>query len=129
MLDLIQWLANRLAPLRAGLIALTLVAALVGALALTLLDPGAADSILLPALILLLWSMMGVVFIDLFAKTLGARAAGTADAGRLRQRLVRGIQWFLALGFLLLGLVAIDLSLSIAREWIDETSLVDPGTD
>jgi hypothetical protein len=43
--------------------------------------------------------------------------------------LVRGFQWFLALGFLLLGLVAIDLSLSIAREWIDETSLVDPGTD
>jgi nitrogen fixation/metabolism regulation signal transduction histidine kinase len=129
MLDLIQWLANRLAPLRAGLIALTLVAALVGVLALTLLDPGAADSILLPALILLLWSVMGIVFIDLFAKTLDARTAGRADAGRLRHRLVRGFQWFLALGFLLLGLVAIDLSLSIAREWIDETSLVDPGTD
>lgn len=129
MLDLIQWLADRLAPLRAGLIALTLVAALVGALALTLLDPGTADVILLPALILLLWAMMGIVFIDLFAKTLGARTAGRADAGRLRHRLVRGLQWFLAVGFLLLGLVAVDLSFYIAREWIEETSLDDPGRD
>lgn len=126
MINLMHRIAIRLAPGRAGLVAIATAGAVVAATALFTLEPPTSDLILLPALVVLLWAVLGVVFVDVFATV---PTLPDEDAGhwrRLVQKLRRSLYWALAAGFLLMGVVAADVSISIAREWLNER-LVQPG--
>ena len=124
MLDLMQHIAVRCAPARAVLMGLALVGALAAGISLVAFEAAKGDLILFPALVLLLWAVLGVVFIDLFARIPMAPVAGGGWRRWLRG-LLRRLYSLLAAGFLILGLVAVDVSLSIAREWLNDRAPID----
>lgn len=119
MLDLMQHIALRCAPARAVLMGLALLGALAAGISLVAFEAAKGDLVLFPALVVLLWSVLGVVFIDLFARTPGVPEAG-GGWRRWMRGLLRRLYWLLAMGFLILGLIAVDVSFSIAREWFND---------
>ncbi|QVL47391.1 MAG: hypothetical protein KFB96_16970 [Thiocapsa sp.] len=80
MLDLMQHLAARFAPARAVLIGLAALGALAAGISLVAFEAAKGDLVLFPALVVLLWAVLGVVFIDLFARIPKAPEAGEAGA-------------------------------------------------
>jgi hypothetical protein len=128
MLDLMQHIAVRFAPARAVLIGLALLGALAAGISLIAFVAAQGDLVLLPALIVLLWAVLAVVFIDLFAHVPKAPEAGGGRWRALIRRLTRSLYWLLAMGFLMLGLIAVDVSFSIAREWLDDRAPAERGT-
>jgi fatty acid desaturase len=127
MLDLMQQIAVRFEPARSILIGLAGVGALAAGIALVAFEAAQGDLILLPALVVLLWAVLGVVFIDLFARIPKAPEAGERPWRRLIRKLSRSLYWILAVGFLMLGLIALDVSFSIAREWLDDRAPLQSG--
>ncbi|WP_296696793.1 hypothetical protein [Thiocapsa sp. UBA6158] len=119
MLDLMQQIAVRFAPARAFFIGLSVVGALAAGISLVAFDAAKGDLVLFPALVVLLWAVLGVVFVDLFARIPGVPEAG-GGWRRWMRRLLRRLYWLLAMGFLILGLIAVDVSFSIAREWFND---------
>jgi hypothetical protein len=119
MLDLMQHIAVRCAPARAVLMGLALVGGFAAGVSLVAFEAAQGDLVLFPALVLLLWAVLGVVFIDLFTRVPGVPEAG-AGWRRWMRRLLRRLYWLLATGFLILGLIAVDVSFSIAREWLSD---------
>jgi hypothetical protein len=119
MLDLMQHIAVRFAPARAVLMGLALVGALAAGISLVAFEAAEGDLVLFPALVVLLWAVLGVVFIDLFARIPRAPEAG-GGWRRWMRRVLRRLYWLLAMGFLILGLIAVDVSFSIAREWLND---------
>lgn len=122
VLDLIHRLARRLLPLRPVLVGLAAGASLGAAIGLFALAGDDGDAVLMPSLILLLWLVTGLVFIDVFAHIPQPPRAGDQARGRLASKLWRLAYWALVLGFAALGLTAADLSLHMADAW-----LVDHG--
>lgn len=119
MLDLMQHLAARFAPARAVLVGLAALGALIAGISLIAFEAAKGDLVLFPALVVLLWAVLGVVFIDLFARIPKAPEAG-GGWRRWMRGLLRRFYWLLAMGFLILGLIAVDVSFSIAREWFND---------
>ncbi len=126
MLDLMQHFAVRFAPARAVLIGLAVVGALAAGISLIAFEAAKGDLVLMPALVVLLWAVLGVVFIDLFTHVPKAPEAGAGRWHGLIGTLSRRLYWLLAMGFLMLGLIAVDVSFSIAREWLDDRTPVQP---
>lgn len=126
MINLMHRIAIRLAPGRAILTAIAMAGAIVAATALFALEAPKSDVILLPALVVLLWAVLGVVFVDVFAIVPKLPDEDLNRWRRLIQKLRRSLYWALAAGFLLIGIVAADVSFSIAREWMNER-LVQQG--
>lgn len=119
MLDLMQQIAVRFAPARAFFIGLSVVGALAAGISLVAFEAAEGDLVLFPALVVLLWAVLGVVFIDLFARI--PRAPEACGGWRRWMRgMLRRLYWLLAMGFLILGLIAVDVSFSIAREWLND---------
>jgi hypothetical protein len=119
MLDLMQHIAVRCAPARAALMGLAVVGALVAGISLVAFEAATGDLVLFPALVVLLWAVLGVVFIDLFTRIPRVPEAG-GGWRRWMRGLLRRLYWLLATGFLILGLIAVDVSFSIAREWLND---------
>lgn len=119
MLDLMQQIAVRFAPARAFFIGLSVVGALAAGISLVAFEAAEGDLILFPALVVLLWAVLGVVFIDLFARIPRVPEAG-GGWRRWMRGMLRRLYWLLAMGFLILGLIAVDVSFSIAREWMHD---------
>lgn len=126
MLDLMQHIAVRCAPARAVLIGLAVVGALAAGISLIAFEAAKGDLVLMPALVVLLWAVLAVVFIDLFTHVPKAPEAGGIRWHGLIRRLSRSLYWLLAMGFLMLGLIAVDVSFSIAREWLDDRTPIQP---
>ncbi|HSO84456.1 hypothetical protein [Thiocapsa sp.] len=119
MLDLMQQIAVRFAPARAFFIGLSVVGALAAGVSLVAFEAAEGDLVLFPALVVLLWAVLGVVFIDLFARIPRVPEAG-GGWRRWMRGMLRRLYWLLAMGFLILGLIAVDVSFSIAREWMND---------
>jgi hypothetical protein len=118
MLTLMQRVAQALAPRRGPLIGLRLLSGCAAGVSVVGFEAHEADLILFPALVITLWSVLGVVYIDLFTR-IPSLGPGSDDGWRLALRKMhRGLYWALAVGYLVLGIVAADVSLSIAREWL-----------
>lgn len=126
MLDLMRHIAVRSAPARAVLIGLAVVGALIAGVSLVAFETAKGDLILMPALVVLLWAVLAVVFIDIFSHVPKAPEAGGVRWHRLIRRLSRSLYWLLAMGFLMLALIAVDVSFSIAREWLDDGTASQP---
>ncbi|MFB1488805.1 MULTISPECIES: hypothetical protein [unclassified Thiocapsa] len=126
MLDLMQHIALRCAPARAVLMGLALVGALAAGISLVAFEAAKGDLVLFPALVVLLWAVLGVVFIDLFARIPRAPEAGGGWRRWLRW-VLRRLYWLLAMGFLILSLVAVDVSFSITREWLNDRAPIGQG--
>jgi hypothetical protein len=120
MLDLMHQLAIRLAPARTALAGLASAGAIVAGTALLAFEPSKGDLVLFPALVVVLWAVLGVVFIEVFTTVPRPPEEGPKPWRRLVQKLSRSFYWALATGFLLMGIVAADVSFSIAREWLDD---------
>ncbi|UHD18768.1 hypothetical protein [Thiocapsa bogorovii] len=118
-----QHIAVRCAPARTVLMGLALVGALAAGISLVAFEAAQGDLVLFPALVVLLWAVLGVVFIDLFTRVPKVPEAGSGWRRRMRG-LLRRLYWLLATGFLILGLIAVDVSLSIAREWFDDRARI-----
>jgi hypothetical protein len=122
MLTLMQRVAQALAPRRGPLIGLGLLSGCAAGVSVVGFEAHEADLILFPALVITLWSVLGVVYIDLFTR-IPSLGPGSGDGWRLALRKMhRGLYWALAVGYLVLGIVAADVSLSIAREWLVDRS-------
>jgi len=123
MFEHIHRLACRLLPIRPLLIALIacgLAAAAVGVFAFA---GNEGNHILMPAIILMLWAVTGLIFIDVFAGFPHHPQAGRGVwGGRWSTRLRQGLLWALLLGFLALGLTVVELSLYIADAWLVDGS-------
>jgi len=123
MFEHIHRLARRLIPVRPlliGLIACGLVGAAVGVFAFAGND---GNLILMPALMLMLWAVTGLIFIDVFAVIPRQPPAGRfVSGGRWSDRLRQGLLWALLLGFVALGLTVVELSLYIADAWLVDGS-------
>lgn len=123
MFEHIHRLARHLLPIRPlliGLIACGLVGAAVGVFAFAGND---GNAILMPALMLMLWAVTGLIFIDVFAVIPRQPQAGRlASGGRWSARLRQGLHWGLLLGFVVLGLTVVELSLYIADAWLVDGS-------
>ena len=120
MLDHLHRIAHRLIrvrPLLLGLAALGVGAAGVGLFAF---EGRTGDVILMPGLMLLLWAVTGLIFIDVFAHVPYPPDPGWHPWRRRLRVLWRGLHWLLLAGFLMLGLMAADVSLHIADVWLDE---------
>jgi hypothetical protein len=120
MLDLMHRLAVRLAPARTVLTALAAGGGVAAGTALFAFEASKGDIVLFPALVVLLWAVLGVIFIDVFASIPNAPNEGLRHWRRWVQTLSRSFYWALAAGFLLMWIVAADVSFSIAREWLDD---------
>jgi hypothetical protein len=120
MLNLMHQLAVRLAPARMILIALAGSGAVVAGSALFAFEAAKGDIVLLPALVVLLWAVLAVVFIDVFASVPSPPDEGLRPWRRLMRKLSRTLYWVLALGFMIMGFVAADVSMYIAREWLGD---------
>lgn len=118
MLELMRRLAVRLARTRPILVVLALLGATLAGVAILAFDATHGDIVLFPALIVLVWSVLGISYIDLFARV--PRRDGTGPQAGIKRRVIRAIDWMLALLFLVMGGIAADVSLSIGREWLDE---------
>ncbi|WP_296805941.1 hypothetical protein [Thiocapsa sp.] len=126
MLELMQHIAVRCAPARAVLMGLAVVGATIAAISLVAFEAADGDLVLFPALVVLLWAVLGVVFIDLFARIPRLPEAG-GGWRRWMRGLLRRLYWLFAMGFLILGLVAVDVSFSIAREWLNDRVPIGHG--
>jgi hypothetical protein len=126
MLDLMQHIAVRFAPARAVLIGLAVVGALIAGVSLVAFEAAKGDLILMPALVVLLWAVLAVVFIDIFTHVPKAPEVGGVRWHGLIRKLSRSLYWLLAMGFLMLGLIAVDVSFSIAREWLEDRTPSQP---
>ncbi|CRI65028.1 membrane hypothetical protein [Thiocapsa sp. KS1] len=126
MLDLMQHIAVRCAPARAVLIGLAVVGALAAGISLITFEAAKGDLVLMPALVVLLWAVLAVVFIDLFTHVPKAPEVGGLRWHGLMRKLSRSLYWLLAMGFLMLGLIAVDVSFSITREWLEDRTPVQP---
>ncbi len=119
MLEQIHRLAHGLLPLRRGLIGLFLCGLLGAVVGLFALAGNEGDAILMPAIILILWAVTGLVFVDVFAHLPPPpRGNPTVWRSRWLGRLRQGLHWALVLGFAALGLTVADLSLHLANAWL-----------
>jgi hypothetical protein len=123
MLQHIHRLARRLLPIRPvliGFVACGLVGAAVGLFAF----PGnEGDHILLPATILVLWAVTGLIFVDVFAPLQGPLGPNpNVQRSHWSSKLREGLHWALILGFLVLALTVADLSLHLAHTWLMDGS-------
>ena len=111
MLDYIHGFARRLLFIRPLLIALILGGALGAAIGLLGLVGEDGDAIAMPGLILLLWGVTGLIFIDVFAHLPRWEAADGDLLQRYFSTFWRVLRWLLVAGFLGLSLTVADLSL------------------
>ncbi|MBK1643235.1 hypothetical protein CKO25_00905 [Thiocapsa imhoffii] len=120
MLDLMQRLATRMAPARHILIMLGAVGILVVGATVLAFEASTGNRILLPAVLILLWATLGVIFVDVFARIPAAPEPSWGRWKRLKRRISRSLYWLLGIAFIGTSLVAINVSLAIAREWMDD---------
>ncbi|MEY6431416.1 hypothetical protein ABC977_03230 [Thioalkalicoccus limnaeus] len=120
MLEWMHRLAVWLARFRIALVTVAVSAALVGVFALFLLDSAQGDRLLFPALVLFTWSFLFVVFADAFARVPGPPDPSWGRWRRWRRKSVRGLYWLLAVGTIVMVLVAVHASQYIVREWLDD---------
>ncbi len=120
MLNHLQRIARRIIPARPALMGLVALGAMIAGVGLLAFDGTAGDDILVPGLILVLWAVTGLIFIDVFAHV-PCPPEPTWHPWRRRLRtLWRGLHWLLLAGFLMLSLMAADVSLHIGGAWLDE---------
>jgi len=97
MLDSIHRLARRLLPIRpvlTGLVACGLLGAAIGVFAFA---GNEGDYLLMPAMILILWSVTGLIFIDVFAQlSPPPHANPNIWSSRWASKLRKGFRWALA---------------------------------
>lgn len=122
MLDQLQHIARRIQPARPALIGLAALATLTAGIGLFAFAGKEGDSLLMPGLILLLWAVTGLIFIDVFAHVPHPPEPTWHPMRRRMRTLWRGLHWLLAAGFVLLSLMAVDVSLHIADVWLEERS-------
>ena len=121
MLERLHWLACRLAPIRPALLGLAAVSLTTAGVVLLAFAGDAGDVILMPAILLLLWAIAGLIFVDVFAHAPPPPASrDSAWPEHWLDRLWLGLRWMLALGFVALSLTVADLSLHIADAWLRE---------
>jgi hypothetical protein len=119
MLKQIHRLAPGLLPLRRVFIVLLVCGAAGAAVGLFAFADDEGDSILMPGIILILWAVMGLIFVDIFAHLQPPlRGNPTRWRSRWFSGLRQGLYWTLVLGFAALGLTVIDLSLHLANAWL-----------
>lgn len=123
MLNYIHRLACRLLPIRPVLIGFVACGLLGAAIGVFAFAGNEGDHLLMPAMILILWSVTGLIFIDVFAQ-LSPPPHANPDiwSSRWAKKLWKGFHWALVLGFVVLGLTAFDLSLHIADAWLMDDS-------
>lgn len=123
MLARVHRLAYRLLPIRPVLIGLVGFGAVCAAVGLLAFSGSGGNHILMPAILLVLWAVTGLVFIDVFGHA-PRPPHGNRDGwstrwfGKLRQ----GLHWALVLAFVVLALTVVDLSLYVADAWLDGPS-------
>ncbi|AFL74881.1 hypothetical protein [Thiocystis violascens] len=122
MLDRLQQIARRILPARQVLIGLAAFGSLTASIGLFAFAGKEGDALLMPGLILLLWSVTGLMFVDLFAHVPHPPEPTWSPMRRRMQTLWRGLHWLFAAGFVLLSLMAVDVSLYIAETWLEERS-------
>ena len=120
MLDRLHRIACRLVGVRALLLGLVTLGATAAGVGLFAFEGRTGDVILMPGLMLLLWAVTGLVFIDVFAHVPGPPEPDWHPWRRRLRALWRGLHWLLLAGFLMLSLMAADVSLHIADVWLDE---------
>jgi hypothetical protein len=118
MLTLMQRIARALVPARTALLGLAFLSGGCAGVAILGFEASEGDLILLPALVFLLWSVLGLAFIDLFVRIPGNGPTPAQGWRGILLKLRRSVYWALAIGYLVVGLVAVDVSFSIAREWL-----------
>jgi hypothetical protein len=123
MLDSTHRLARRLLPIRPVLIGLVACGLLGAAIGVFAFAGNEGDYLLMPAMILVLWSVTGLIFIEVFAQlSPPPHANPNIWSRRWASKLRKGFRWALVLGFVVLGLTAVDLSLHIADAWLMDGS-------
>jgi len=119
MRDAVYRLARRLRPLRPLLLLAAAAGGLGAGIGLFAFSGNAGDVVLMPGLILLLWALTLLVFIDVFAHLPGPSQARATGARRpWLAKLLLGLHWLLVLGFVALGLTVVDLSQHILDTWL-----------
>lgn len=119
MLQHIHRLARRLLPVRPVLIGLAACGLLGAAVGLFAFAGTEGNHLLMPGMILLLWSVTGLIFIDVFAQVPPPPGANPSLVrSRWASKLRKSLHWALVLGFVALGLIAVDLSLHMAGAWL-----------
>jgi len=119
MRDAVYQLACRLRPLRPLLLLAAGAGALGAGIGLIAFAGNEGDVVLMPGLILLLWALTFLVFIDVFAHLPGpSQARATGARRRWLAKLLQGLHWLLILGFVALGLTVVDLSQHILDTWL-----------
>lgn len=119
MLQHIHRFARRLLPIRPVLIGLAACGLLGAAVGLFAFAGTEGNHLLMPGMILLLWSVTGLIFIDVFAQVPPPpRANPNVLRSRWTCKLRKSLHWALVLGFVALGLIAVDLSLHMAGAWL-----------
>ena len=122
MLNRLQQIARYLLPVRRILIGLAAFASLVAGIGLFAFADTDGDALLMPGLILLLWAVTGLIFVDLFAHVPYPPEPTWEPMRRRLRTLWRGLHWLLAAGFVILSLLAVDVSLHIADAWLEDRS-------
>ncbi|MBK5964840.1 hypothetical protein CCR95_12300 [Thiocystis minor] len=122
MLDRLQRIARHLLPVRQILIGLAALGSLVAGIGLFAFAGKEGDSLLMPGLLVLLWAATGLIFVDVFAHVPHPPEPSWNPMRRRIQILWRGLHWLFAAGFVLLSLMAADVSLHIAEVWLEDRS-------
>ena len=123
MFEHIHRLARRLLPIRPLLVGLAACGLLTAGVGLFVFSGTQGNHILMPAIILMLWAVTGLIFIDVFAELpRQPHASGDDWRGRWSARLRQGLHWVFVLGFLALSLTVVDLSLHIVNTWLADGS-------
>lgn len=73
------------------------------------------DPIIVPAVILILWTLTGLIFVDVFAHFPPPRENSTVSGVRRFLKPMNGLYWMLVLGLSVLGFTVVDLSLHLAK--------------
>ncbi len=120
MLDRLQRIARRIMPVRRVLIGLVALGSLLAGIGLFAFADKEGDALLMPGLILLLWAVTGLIFIDVFAHVPHPPEPTWSPWRKRIRTLWRGVHWLLAAGFVMLSLMAVDVSLHIAEVWLEE---------
>lgn len=118
MLDRLQQLARHLLPIRRILLGLAASGSVFAGIGLFAFADKEGDALLMPGLIILLWAITGLIFIDVFAHVPLPPEPAWSPRRRQLRTLWRGLHWLLMAGFAVLGMVAIDVSLHIADVWL-----------
>jgi hypothetical protein len=119
MLQILQRTASRLRP-AAPVLAAAGVLSLIAVAALLLLAPGAAaEAWLRLAIVALLWSLCGYVFIQAFQQIPPPPDAAMGAWQRLSRRLARGWLWLLALVFVGTTIAAVLLTNRLVTDALD----------